>query len=156
MIALRLVRLIESHSESLAEGLMRKLEACNKCREIHQISRTEFEERSREVYHDLSEWLTHKTESDIEREYRRIGRRRAEQGVAFSQFYWAFMITKEHLWDFLMKEGVTENPLDLQAGFELGRLIEQFFDRAVYFVAEEYEEVRRTEHFKHSEPAHVL
>jgi len=149
MIALRLVRLIEAHSESLAHGLMHKLEATPKCSDLSKVPRYEMEERCREVYQHLSDWLIRSTEVDIEREYRRIGRRRLEQGVRFSHFYWAVVIIKEHLWDSLMHEGVTETPLDLRAGFELIRLIEQFFERAIYYVALEYEqagELMRDDH----------
>lgn len=140
MIALRLVRLIESHSEELARTLMRKMETDNKCTDLHKVPRQEMEERCREVYQHLSDWLIRKTDADIEREYRRIGRRRIEQGVRFTQFYWAVIVIKEHLYEFLLREGVTETPLDLHAGFELVRLIEQFFERAILYVAAEYEQ----------------
>ncbi len=155
MLALRLVRLIESHSEMLARGLMTRIMVSAKCNDLHKVPEQELEERSREIYRNLSDWLLHKTESDIEHTYRRIGRRRAEQGVSFSQFYWAIIMTKEHLWDFLIQEGVTETPLDLQGSFELIRLTEQFFERAIYFVAEEYEEYARKEHGHHGHVLHT-
>ncbi len=142
MIALRLVRLIEHHSTALAEGLMRKVEASEKCSDLRKVPRHEIEERSREIYQHLSEWLVNKTEADIERWYRTIARRRFEQGVSLSQLYWAFVITKEHLWDYLIHEGATESPLDLRAGFELIRLMEQFFETAIYYVSLEYEELQ--------------
>ena len=59
---------------------------------------------------------------------------------ALKQFYWAVIVTKEHLYEFLLREGVTETPLDLHGGFELVRLIEQFFERAILYVAAEYEQ----------------
>lgn len=143
MIALRLVRLIEHHSEQLAEGLMRKLESCDKCKDLHKVPRHEVEERSREIYQHLSEWLTNKTELDIEHTYRRIAARRFEQGVALSQLYWAFTVTKEHLWEYLIHEGATESPLELRAGFELIRLMEQFFETAFYYMSLEYDDLLR-------------
>lgn len=143
MIALRLVRLIEHHSTPLAEGLMHKLDNCEKCSDLRKVPRHEVEERSREIYQHLSEWLVNKTEADIERTYRRIARRRYEQGVSLSQLYWAMVITKEHLWDYLIHEGATESPLDLRAGFELIRLMEQFFEAAIYYMSMEYEVCNR-------------
>jgi len=140
MIALRLVRLIEANSDTLAHGLMRKLESNPKCSDLSRVPRPEMEERCREVYQHLSDWLVRKTEVDIEREYRCIGRRRIEQGVRFSQFYWAVTVIKEHLFEFLIREGVTDTPLDLHAGFELVRLIERFFELAIFYVASEYEQ----------------
>lgn len=145
MIALRLVRLIEHHSTPLAEGLMRKLDASEKCSDLRKVPRHEVEERSREIYQHLSEWLVNKTETDIEQLYRNIARRRFEQGVSLSQLYWAFVITKEHLWDYLIHEGATETPLDLRAGFELIRLMEQFFETAIYYMSLEYEELQLTQ-----------
>jgi hypothetical protein len=142
MIALRLVRLIEHHSTPLAEGLMHKLDASDRCSDLRKVPQHEIEERSREIYQHLSEWLVNKTEGDIEQTYRRIARRRFEQGVSLSQLYWAFVITKEHLWDYLIHEGATESPLDLRAGFELIRLMEQFFESAIYYMSVEYEELQ--------------
>jgi hypothetical protein len=140
MIALRLVRLIETHSEVLAQNLVRKIDSTERCSDLSKVPREELEARCREVYQNLTDWLIRKHESDIEREYRRIGRRRVEQGVRFSHFYWAIIAIKEDLYDFLNREGVTETPLDLRAGFELIRLIEQFFERAILYAAYEYEQ----------------
>lgn len=151
MIALRLVRLIEAHSEPLAHSLMRKLDSIDRCSDLNKVPREELEARCREVYQNLTDWLIRKTESDIEREYRRIGRRRVEQGVRFSHFYWAVIVIKEHLYDFLIREGVTETPLDLRAGFDLVRLIEQFFERAILYVACEYEQAGMLAHLERAE-----
>ena len=46
---------------------------------------------------------------------------------------WALIATKENLWDFLELEGIREKPLEILGGLELLRLLDQFFDQAVYF-----------------------
>jgi hypothetical protein len=155
MIALRLVRLIEAHSEELAHGLIEKMERCEKCTDLHRAPRRELESRAHEIYRNLSDWLLTKTEADIERVYRKIGQRRAEQGVHFSHFYWAMIVTKEQLWEFLEREGLHETPIDLRAGMELFHLTEQFFERAIYYAALEYEEYRMRESERHAVAVHV-
>ncbi len=155
MIALKLVRLIEAHSEELAHGLVQKLEKCEKCSDLHRAPRQELESRAHEIYRNLSDWLLTKTEPDVERVYRAIGRRRAEQGVHFSNFYWAMIVTKEHLYEFLDREGLHETPLELRAGFELFRMMEQFFERAMYYAALEYEVYRIRESERHAMAVHV-
>jgi len=40
-------------------------------------------------------------------------------------------MTEENLWDFLELEGMREKPLEILGGFELLRLLDQFFDQAV-------------------------
>jgi hypothetical protein len=133
MIALRLVHLIESHSEQLAESLLHKLERSSRAADLKKVPPQEIRERAREIYRNLSDWLLTKTNEDIERVYVPLGRRRAEQGVTMSALCWALMMTEENLWDFLELEGMREKPLEILGGFELLRLLDQFFDQAVYF-----------------------
>ena len=139
MIALRLVRLIESHSEQLVESLVHKIERSSRSADLRRIPPQEVRERAREVYRDLSDWILTKTEDDIERVYTPLGRRRAEQGVSLSALCWALMMTEENLWDFLELEGMREKPLEILGGFELLRLLDQFFDQAIYFATLGYE-----------------
>jgi hypothetical protein len=139
MIALRLVRLIESHSEELAEGLLRKLERSPRAHGLRLVHGQEIRERSREIYRNLSDWLLTKTDDDIDRVYTALGRRRAQQGVPLSAVCWALIVTEENLWDFLELEGMRERPLEILGGFELLRLLDQFFDQAVYFATVGYE-----------------
>jgi hypothetical protein len=139
MIALRLVRLIENHYEELAESLLRKLERSSRVAGLRLVHAQEIRERAREVYHNLSDWLLTKTDDDVERVYTALGRRRASQGVPMSAVMWALMMTEENLWDFLEMEGMREKPLEILGGFELLRLLDQFFDQAVYFAIVGYE-----------------
>ncbi len=143
MIALRLVHLIESHSEELAENLLHKLERSHRAGDLRKVPPHEIRERAREVYRNLSDWLLTKTDEDIERVYLSLGRRRAEQGVTMSALCWALMMTEENLWDFLELEGMRERPLEILGGFELLRLLDQFFDQAVYFATVGYESYGR-------------
>jgi hypothetical protein len=133
MIALRLVRLIESHSEELSENLVHKLQRSTRTADYRKILPQEIRERGHEVYRNLSEWLLTKTSEDIERVYIALGRNRAEQGVTMSALCWAIITTRENLWDFLELHGMREKPLEILGGFELVRLLDQFFDQAVYF-----------------------
>ncbi len=152
MIALRLVHLIESHSEELAESLLHKLERSNRAACLRKVPRHEIRERVRDVYQNLSDWLLTKTDEDIERVYVPLGRRRAEQGVTMSALCWALLMTEENLWDFLELEGMRERPLEILGGFELLRLLDRFFDQAVYFATlgyESYGSEKRTEGRKH-------
>jgi hypothetical protein len=139
MIALRLVRLIESHSEQLTESLLHKLARSSRAADLRKVPSQETRERAREIYRNLSDWLLTKTEDDIERVYTPLGRRRAEQGVDLSAICWALMMTEENLWDFLEMEGMREKPLEILGGFELLRLLDQFFDQAIYFATLGYE-----------------
>lgn len=139
MIALRLVHLIESHSDQLAGSMLHKLEHSKRAADLRKVPEQEIRERTYEVYRNLSDWLLTKTEEDVERVYRRLGRRRAEQGVALSALCWGIMMIERNLWDFLELEGMREKPLEILGSLELLRLLDQFFYQAVYYAVLGYE-----------------
>ena len=143
MLALRLVHLIESHSDELADGLIRKLHTSDRMPDLRKIPTAELHARCREIYRNLSTWLVSKTEKDIEHVYTQLGARRAGQGISLAHLIWAILQTKEHLWDFLDREGYHGGAQDVFGELELLRLLDQFFDRAVYFAADGYEHAVR-------------
>lgn len=139
MIAVRLVRLIEANSDVLTEDLLIKFQTSTHTRDLKKVPLHELSARSTEILQNLSEWLLSKSESDIERRYREIGSRRAAQGVTFSHFCWAMVLTKAHIWDFIQQHGFLQGPLEVYGAMEFLRLLDQFFERAICYAAEGYE-----------------
>ncbi len=139
MLAIRLVRLIEKHSEQLSRELSEKVWSSPRCSDLHKVPATELEARTHEIYRNLSDWLLDKTEADVERRYTELGAVRAQQGVAYSHFLWAITATKEHLRTFIQREGLSESAMELHGELELLHLLNQFFDRALYYAAVGYE-----------------
>lgn len=142
MIALRLVRLIETHSDDLVTGLLAKLRTSPRTRDLQKVPIAELRERTEELFANLSEWLLSKTESDIELRYRGIGSRRASQNVSIADFCWSLTLTKEHLWEFLSRQGFLRDALEIYGELELLRLLDQFFDHALCYATEGYEQAR--------------
>lgn len=142
LLAYRLVRLIETHADRLAKGLLVKLQTSNKCPDFTKVPSQEFEQRVYEVYDHLGEWLLGKKEEDIARRYTEIGMRRQKQGVPLSQLMEAIMLTREHLWEYLKHEADIEKPVEVFGELEMMELLEQFFDRAMYYAALGYEKAQ--------------
>lgn len=144
MFAIRLVQLIESHADNLARNLMHTIETSPRCGElVRRVPAEELHRRVREIYRNLSDWLLTKTESEIEERYIGLGIRRARQGVPFQDFFWAIILTKECLWEYLEKEGLLEEPVELLGEMELVHNLGRFFDRALYFAAAGYDSASR-------------
>ena len=142
MLAGRLVRLIEKHSEQLSRELSQKVWSSPRCSDLHKIPPEELEARTHEIYRNLSDWLLNKTEAELEQRYTELGTRRAEQGVAYSHFLWAITATREHLRTFVQREGLSDSAMELHGELELMHLLGQFFDRALYYAAVGYERER--------------
>jgi hypothetical protein len=132
MLAYRLVRLIETHSDALASGLLKKVQGSELTRSYRNVPPEEFQQRVYEIYRHLGDWLLGKSAFDIEQRYQEIGTRRAHQGVPISELIWVIILTKENLWEFLKKENIMERPTEVFGELEMMQLLDQFFDRAMY------------------------
>jgi hypothetical protein len=142
MIGGHLVRLIERHADELTEGLTKKMRNSERAAEFRKAPQEELKTAAREIYNHLGDWLLSKTESDIEVRYTQIGARRWSQGVPLAQFVWAFLLSKEHLFAFLQREALLESAVELYSELELVQLLDQFFDRALYYAVVGYEQAR--------------
>jgi hypothetical protein len=143
MIALGLVRVIERHSDELVTELIAKLETSSRTTDLRKVAVEELRRGMQEILRNLGEWLLTKTGHDIEKRYFKIGERRASQGVALSDLCWAIALTKGHLLEFVQREGVMVSPVEIYGEMELLRLLDQFFDRALCFATEGYEQYIR-------------
>jgi hypothetical protein len=144
MIAQKMVRLIETHSETLARELMAKILGSERMCDLHKVPAPELQQRVYEVYRNLNDWLVGKTDEDIERWYSSIGARRFTQGVALSHVVCALMLVKEHITLFLRREVVLDEPFEVYQELELIQLLDHFFDRAIYYAVRGYEQARQS------------
>ena len=81
MVGVKLVRLIEGHAESLAQGLTEQLQKAERTRHFRKISSEELHRSAAKLYRNLGEWLLRKTEDDVERRFRTIATARASGGI---------------------------------------------------------------------------
>jgi hypothetical protein len=142
MVGLKLVRLIEKHAERLSRGVAEQICAAERTSDFRKIPAKDLQLAAADVYRNLGEWLLQKTESDIEDRFRTIGSRRAMEGVGRHQFVWALMITRDYLWRFLEQEGFADNIVALRGEQELRQMLNQFFDRAIYYGILGYDQPR--------------
>jgi hypothetical protein len=139
MMVYRLVRLIETHSQALAACLLDRVQSSEATPEYQNVPPEELKERVNEIYRHLGDWLITTDEFDLEQRYVKIGARRAQQKVPFSQLTWAIILTKDNLWEFLKKESVLERPVEVFGELEMLQMLNHFFDRAIYYAAVGYE-----------------
>jgi hypothetical protein len=154
MLAYRLVRLIETHSDALAASLLEKVRKCPLLPDYRNVPPQELKQRVFEIYRHLGEWLLSKSEKDIEVRYVEIGARRAAQDVPFSELAWTIVLTKENLWEYLKKESGMERPTEVFGELEMLQLLDQFFDRAIYYGAIGHEQYRVSRQLVRTSAAH--
>ena len=142
IMAHRLMKLIETHADALAETLEAKIVSSDRCTDYSRVSGEELKTLVGGIYGQLGLWLITKTEEDVERRYTMIGTRRAEQCVPVSQLLWCIVMVKENLWDYLRNLEALESTSEIFGELELMQMVDQFFDRAMYFAVRGHERVR--------------
>jgi hypothetical protein len=139
MLSYRLVRLIEYHSDSLAAGLLRKVQASDRTGAYRNIPPDELKQRVYEIYRHLGAWLIDKSAAEIELRYIAIGAHRAEQGIPFSELVWAIILTKHNLSEFIDDVTFPGRIVDISDKLEISHLLNEFFDEALHAAAEGHE-----------------
>lgn len=140
ILAYRLVRLIETHSQDLVCTLQQKINESSRCSAYRKVPAEELAEAVGDIYLHLGEWLLGRTETDIQNRYQAIGARRAAQRVPLSQVIWCIALVKENLWEYLRREGSEEQITEIFSEIQILQLLEQFFDHAMYFSVLGYEQ----------------
>jgi len=135
MLSARLVHLIETNADRLSHDFLLRLQNDPRCADLSKVPPEELRARSYEIYRNLSDWLLGNKTHELERLYTDLGAHRATQGVALSSLLYAITATKEQLWHFLEAEGFATRPVELFGEMELFRMLDQFFDRALYHAA---------------------
>ena len=143
MLGIHFAKLIERHSEELAAGLVTHLQTSERTKSYRNIPKQDLQRQLRDLYDNLSLWLTTKTENEIERRYYELGTRRSEDGVPVEEFTWAVILGKEHLWRFLQREAMADQAFQLLSELDFLLLLEQFFDRALYYSIRSYSSVAK-------------
>lgn len=142
MVGSRLVHLIERHAEELAAGLTAKLRQSELTSDFRKVPAEELQRTTAELYHNLGEWLLRKTEKDIENHFVSIAQHREADGVRLPQFVWAVVMSRNHLYRFLVGQAFADSIFELYGELELQELLNQFFERAIYYGVVGYEEAR--------------
>ena len=140
ILAYRMVRLIETHSQDLVRTLQQKINASSRCSAYRNVPPDELARVVGEMYLHMGEWLLGRTEADIQNRYQAIGARRAAQRVPLSQVIWCISLVKENLWEYLRRDGQEEQITEIFGEIQILQLLEQFFDRAMYFAVVGYEQ----------------
>jgi hypothetical protein len=131
---------MKGNAERMSEEVLRKIRTSERCSQLVLAVPAEDQERSTlVVYRDLTAWLETESDATIEERYVSLGVRRAQQGIPFSNLYWAICIAQEHLWTYIQQECLLDEPVEFWGGVNLLHSLTQFFDRALYFALLGYE-----------------
>ena len=146
MRALKLIQHMATNADRMSDALSQKIRVSERCSGLLRIvPATEHTNSTFVIYRDLTDWLATENDSSIEQHYVALGLRRAQQGVPFSNLFWAVCIAQDTLWEYIEQECLLDEPVEFWGGVKLLRALTQFFDRALYFVLVGYQKAGLSE-----------
>jgi hypothetical protein len=139
MISRRLIQLVEQNADRLTNDLIEAVRRDPRTAAYHRMSDEDLHERAHDLFRNLGQWLSARTEFAVQSRYEAFGRRRFQEGIPFSHVLFALTIAKTLLLEFL-RDSVSGDPVELPLEYELAAAISQFCDKAAYHAAVGYEQ----------------
>jgi hypothetical protein len=135
------VNLIEQHAAELTKEWLERVRKDPRTPTYHTYDKDELYSRAFSVYSQLGKWLSYDTtKEDIARVYTAMGKQRRKEGFKLSELIHALILTRRVLWFKILSEGIMESTLDLNLAMDLSNQTIVFFDRAIFFATQGYEQ----------------
>jgi len=157
VLASRLIRLIETHAQSLTRETMQDVMTNERTRSFHRVSKAELEPRVAALFENLGKWIGDPSEAAVKKEYEHWGSARFHQEIPLNEILYCVILTKKHLRRFIREHGlvafandrVTPDefvPVELYGIQELNYMVGDFFDKALYYLTLGYENAAKKSH----------
>jgi hypothetical protein len=139
MLLPSILDLIERNGAKMAHEVLDELRADPHTRNLKGRGDDHFEDRTRQLYEKLSDWLAEKDESRVSPFFSEVASRAFEREVPLSQVVYAIAYVKRHLWRYLTANILPETVVEMAQLDDLVLAIGKFFDTGVYHAVLEYE-----------------
>jgi len=157
MLSLRLIKLIETHAESLTREVVEDILTNEHTVAFHRVPASELSPRVFKLFQHLGNWIGNPNADSIRAEYEDWGRVRARQEIPLSEVVYSLILTKKHLRGYIREHGniifsgdaVTPGefmPVELYSIQELNYEVGDFFDSALYYLTRGHEKQAETKH----------
>lgn len=143
MLYQKYIRLVEDHAEQLTKKWSTEVRNNPSTPGYKNIPQHQLDERVYDVFKRLGAYLM-EDEPDFKKtaeHFIKLGRERAGEGMKVSEVIYALILERVVIWNFIVEEGLISNTLDLHEALGFYMKINNFFDKAEYFIAKGFESV---------------
>ena len=150
MLSRRIIKLIETHADSLTQEVVQDVQTNEHTRSHARIPTEELSFRVLTLYRNLGNWIGDPKDDAIRHEYEEWGRIRCQQGIPTSEIAFCLILIKKHLRSYIREHAAVVFsgdrlvpgemvPLELYSIQELNYVVGDFFDRALWYLLRGYE-----------------
>jgi 8-oxo-dGTP diphosphatase len=136
----KLVELIEKNSELIAWLWIKDVTVNKSTPHYHGFDHKRLFTRVNRVFSHFGKWLEGSYKGkDIESFYTDLGEQRKKEGFALSEVISALSLSRKHIWEFALSQGIWHKTIDIYMALELEQRMMLFFDRATFYTTKGYE-----------------
>lgn len=139
MLSTKLVQLIETHWEEIAERLIREVRRNGETKNLAARPDSELREWCRAILENLGQLLIIKKEEEIRRRFEALGKNRFEENIPLHETVLRLHLLQDKIVGFVHEQGFPMTALQLYAEEELEQRMTRFFHACVYHVVRGYE-----------------
>ena len=141
IVSQKLLDLIHNHADEITNNWLEDIKTNETTPTYAAFDQKKLYTRAYRVYSNLGKWISRETsKEEIKHMYNELGRKRYREGFPLSEVIQAFALTRRHLWLRVLNEGLLSTAMDLIDALELNNRVVLFFDRAVFYTAQGYED----------------
>jgi hypothetical protein len=150
MLYEKFIRLVEDHAEKLTKEWIKEIKTNPSTVGYRKVDEGILGVRVYDVYRRLGEWIMKAEPNDPKtaEHFIKLGRERASEKLKNSEVIYALILARVVLWRYIVNQGVINSSIDLHQSLQFYQHVNNFFDKATYFVAVGYENVEKDDQEK--------
>lgn len=153
MLSTKLVQLIESNWEEIADRVVRAVKKHPDLANLASRPDLELREWCREMLQNLGFLLSATKDEELQRRFEVLGKVRFEENIPLHEAVLRVHLLKDKVIGFIHEQGFPMSAMQLYAEEELEHRLSRLFDACVYYLVRGYENAIRFEHRLASRPA---
>ena len=150
MLYEKFIRLVEDHAEKLTKEWIQEIKSNPSTKGYRKVDEAILGVRVYDVYRRLGEWIMNAEPNDPKtaEHFIKLGRERAGEDLKTSEVIYALILARVVLWRYIVNQGVINSSIDLHQSLQFYQHVNNFFDKATYFVAVGFENVEKQDQEK--------
>lgn len=143
MLFEKFIRLVEDHAEELTKEWIKEIKSNPSTIGYRKVDEAILGIRVFDVYRRLGEWIMNAEPNDPKtaEHFIKLGRERSGEHLKNSEVIYALILARVVLWRYIVDQGVINSSIDLHQSLQFYQHVNNFFDKAAYFVAVGYESI---------------
>lgn len=134
----RLIELVETQWETIAQQAIARLHADPLVPNYHALTDEQLRARARDLLAHLGRWLARREEESLARRYEDLGRRRYAEGMPLHEVIYKLQVLKRVVHQHARDQHLEVTAIELYAEQEFLHLIDEFFDNIVFRISKGY------------------